>query len=431
MERVVAQMAKVPLKSQDEHTSSTNLSNGGIKKEEKPSVKIMGMETSESCEGGKKWQSANSSVLPTLSTRVNEHVAPPQEIYLDKALPPQSQILVADSATETEKNTGDNPAVVLAGKMTLSVISLENENLEIEECDNADKNERSKRETVESSKPDIKEVINDIIEEAIENLENSEIGEIPIENQEGPNDIPNEIGENELNKDINKNIGTTENIVEVIEDNTILNANVHDEIDFNRQEEKLDDNENANNINSRIDELNQSSLPAGNISKDANIPHLSLNAKSSSEESGSTVLSVSNQGSVINMNTRDVQNEDKKETEEDSTSEKEESEVEYEEESEEEIEISEEEVEEGEIEDEANRETSRLQSQDRLNSNGSAVLINGAIPHNGTPEEEDSGEEELVEEIIEEYSEEEEEQEESEEETNDAIHLSSNGNGED
>lgn len=50
-----------------------------------------------------------------------------QEIFLDRALPAQSQILVADSATETEKNANDDDsAVVLAGKMTLSVISLEN-----------------------------------------------------------------------------------------------------------------------------------------------------------------------------------------------------------------------------------------------------------------------------------------------------------------
>jgi hypothetical protein len=48
-----------------------------------------------------------------------------QEIYLEGALPAQSHLLVADSATEPEPTTGEDPAVVLSGKMTLSVISLE------------------------------------------------------------------------------------------------------------------------------------------------------------------------------------------------------------------------------------------------------------------------------------------------------------------
>lgn len=46
--------------------------------------------------------------------------------YLSGALPAQSKILVADSATETQPNEmASDPAVVLAGKMTLSVISLD------------------------------------------------------------------------------------------------------------------------------------------------------------------------------------------------------------------------------------------------------------------------------------------------------------------
>lgn len=50
-----------------------------------------------------------------------------QEIYLEGSLPPQSNhLLVADSATEAQKIiTEESPAVVLAGKMTLSVLSLD------------------------------------------------------------------------------------------------------------------------------------------------------------------------------------------------------------------------------------------------------------------------------------------------------------------
>lgn len=51
-----------------------------------------------------------------------------QEIYLEGALPAQSKLLVTDSATEAHSEftgTTSDPAVVLAGKMTLSVISLD------------------------------------------------------------------------------------------------------------------------------------------------------------------------------------------------------------------------------------------------------------------------------------------------------------------
>lgn len=46
---------------------------------------------------------------------------------MEGALPPQSNhLIVADSATEAQNvNLEEDPAVVLAGKMTLSVISLD------------------------------------------------------------------------------------------------------------------------------------------------------------------------------------------------------------------------------------------------------------------------------------------------------------------
>jgi hypothetical protein len=104
------------------------LSNGDAVKpqdEEQPTVKVLGMEMTASCEGGKKWSRPDSPVLPTSPPPPVEPVPPPQEIYLEGALPAQSHLLVADSATEPEPTTGEDPAVVLSGKMTLSVISLE------------------------------------------------------------------------------------------------------------------------------------------------------------------------------------------------------------------------------------------------------------------------------------------------------------------
>lgn len=105
---------------QDECT----LANGAVSHEQTtPSVKVLGMETMASCEGGQKWNRPDSPVTPVVPpAHVTEE--PPQEIYLEGALPAQSKLLVADSATETQPNeAASDPAVVLAGKMTLSVIS--------------------------------------------------------------------------------------------------------------------------------------------------------------------------------------------------------------------------------------------------------------------------------------------------------------------
>lgn len=53
-----------------------------------------------------------------------------QEIYLEGALPAQSQLLVSESATEAQEGEKNDPAVVLAGKVTLSVISMDNQETE-------------------------------------------------------------------------------------------------------------------------------------------------------------------------------------------------------------------------------------------------------------------------------------------------------------
>uniref|UniRef100_A0A6M2DZL8 Putative ric3 acetylcholine receptor chaperone isoform p n=1 Tax=Xenopsylla cheopis TaxID=163159 RepID=A0A6M2DZL8_XENCH len=75
-----------------------------------------------------------------------EETLVPQSIFLEGTLPHQSQLLVAESETHTEtlpeqNDAPDDPPVILSGKMTLSVINLDNtENVESQldaEDDNA------------------------------------------------------------------------------------------------------------------------------------------------------------------------------------------------------------------------------------------------------------------------------------------------------
>lgn len=121
---------------QGETTVNGNIANGTVvngnavkpQDEHDPtSVKVLGMEMTASCEGGQKWSRPNSPLITPTPIPV-EPVPPPQSIYLEGALPAQSQLLVSESATDTETadlNNSADPAVVLSGKMTLSVISLD------------------------------------------------------------------------------------------------------------------------------------------------------------------------------------------------------------------------------------------------------------------------------------------------------------------
>lgn len=90
------------------------LENGGADDEsgKGSSVKVLGMEMTETPEKG-KW-----SRPPTPLSRPTT----PQNIYITGRLTPTSKLLVSDSHTETD--TDDN-AVVLTGKVTLSLIGLD------------------------------------------------------------------------------------------------------------------------------------------------------------------------------------------------------------------------------------------------------------------------------------------------------------------
>ncbi|XP_060515857.1 interaptin isoform X2 [Cylas formicarius] len=157
------------LSEQNEDKSDSSLV--ATPNEEGPSVTIMGMETTASCEGGKKWQ-CPTSTIPKRQVPIQEEAEPlPQQIFLEAALPPQSQILVADSATETENNTDENAAVILAGKMTLSVISFDSEN-SIEESPSAKKEyfEEERRTSSSNTSDEFENMDASQLEDQIDNI---------------------------------------------------------------------------------------------------------------------------------------------------------------------------------------------------------------------------------------------------------------------
>ncbi|XP_076268942.1 uncharacterized protein LOC143201646 isoform X2 [Rhynchophorus ferrugineus] len=146
-------------------------------KEEQGSVTVMGMETTASCEGGKKWSRPDSPVLPhPPQAPPKEPSPPPQQIFLEGSLPPQSQLLVSDSATETQKEPEDDAPIVLAGKMTLSVISLDSEtgtedsSASGKKAESPEADRRSSGNTSDEfekiNASDLEDQINSIIEEA-------------------------------------------------------------------------------------------------------------------------------------------------------------------------------------------------------------------------------------------------------------------------
>lgn len=135
--------------------------------EQSPTVKVMGMEMTASCESGQKCSRPTTPIIPTppryytyfiytyilifsffncihfiisiferlvdisihcvsYFSNVEREKTPPKPIYLEGALPPQCELLVTDSETQAEKSEDDDDApVVLSGKMTLSLISLD------------------------------------------------------------------------------------------------------------------------------------------------------------------------------------------------------------------------------------------------------------------------------------------------------------------
>ncbi|XP_043506667.1 ABC transporter F family member 4-like isoform X3 [Frieseomelitta varia] len=102
--------------------------------EHSPTVKVMGMEMTASCEG--KGSRPTTPIIPILQSHIEREKTPPKPIYLEGALPPQCELLVTDSETQAQKAEEDVEApVVLSGKMTLSLISLDQNAAEFEKED--------------------------------------------------------------------------------------------------------------------------------------------------------------------------------------------------------------------------------------------------------------------------------------------------------
>jgi len=102
----------------------------------KPKVQVMGMEMTASCEGGQRWSRPSTPILPVPSHSHTGMPIPsptpePQSIYLEGALPSQSQLLVSESETQAvavdpeDLGSDTDAPIVLSGKMTLSLISLD------------------------------------------------------------------------------------------------------------------------------------------------------------------------------------------------------------------------------------------------------------------------------------------------------------------
>ncbi|GFG28319.1 hypothetical protein Cfor_00296, partial [Coptotermes formosanus] len=115
----------------DDSSENDHRNDGG-----KPKVQVMGMEMTASCEGGQRWSRPSTPILAVSShSRSGTPIPPltpePQSIYLEGALPSQSQLLVSESETQAvavdpeDLGSDTDAPVVLSGKMTLSLISLD------------------------------------------------------------------------------------------------------------------------------------------------------------------------------------------------------------------------------------------------------------------------------------------------------------------
>lgn len=87
-------------------------------------VQVVGIEMTESCEKGQKWSRPPTptarSVTPTVIS-----VPEPQNIFIEGALPSQSQLLVTQSETQRLPPENENSSIILAGKVTLSLIGVD------------------------------------------------------------------------------------------------------------------------------------------------------------------------------------------------------------------------------------------------------------------------------------------------------------------
>ncbi|XP_023316216.1 glutamic acid-rich protein-like isoform X4 [Trichogramma pretiosum] len=117
--------------SKDEHDTTCTCDQEVSEIEEmKPSVKVVNMEVTASSEHGHKLSRPTTPtfILPSHNHHEEEPKPEPVSIYLEGALPAQCELLVTDSKTlELPDEETEETPVVLSSKMTLSLISLDQE----------------------------------------------------------------------------------------------------------------------------------------------------------------------------------------------------------------------------------------------------------------------------------------------------------------
>ncbi|XP_022920732.2 uncharacterized protein [Onthophagus taurus] len=208
---------------------------------------------------GWKERDAIVNAMSALLDEVNEEIearrkaneVKNQEIYLQGALPAQSQILVTDYATVTQSTTSDttsDPAVVLAGKMTLSVISMDNVQDQDIETNNGELPESTGEEAVEDAEEskyttassatvaehEVSDEQGTDDEDANDEVERIHDLDLDV-NHISTFDEPEEIGQN----DENQIDDVIENNFVVVEENNVSK----DEVEVEVEEEELDDEE--------------------------------------------------------------------------------------------------------------------------------------------------------------------------------------------
>ncbi|XP_014223993.1 nucleomorphin-like isoform X6 [Trichogramma pretiosum] len=141
MERIVNQMSNLSrnviscsalsTEPKDEHDTTCTCDQEVSEIEEmKPSVKVVNMEVTASSEHGHKLSRPTTPtfILPSHNHHEEEPKPEPVSIYLEGALPAQCELLVTDSKTlELPDEETEETPVVLSSKMTLSLISLDQE----------------------------------------------------------------------------------------------------------------------------------------------------------------------------------------------------------------------------------------------------------------------------------------------------------------
>ncbi|XP_033328905.2 RIC3 acetylcholine receptor chaperone isoform X1 [Megalopta genalis] len=255
MERIVVQMGNISRTVMHSPSSQQELKGDAVVEadhsqadeevaniENSPTVKVMGMEMTASCEG--KGSRPTTPIIPVAPSHVEREKTPPKPIYLEGALPPQCELLVTDSETQAQKAEEDAEApVVLSGKMTLSLISVDQNAAESE-------GENQERRTVEDEivlNTDYMQIEHETskIGSTGEMQDNGKVGEDGSRNQQRQEiEIQDEEDEDELDEGREKEEEETEEEeVEVEEEEEEVDVEEEEEVEVDVKEEEEEEEE--------------------------------------------------------------------------------------------------------------------------------------------------------------------------------------------